>query len=376
MSDFIRGKMTTFLPAIGHFGNQDKILTSLQQNRLPHAYIFHGPEGCGKEGFAIGLAQLLNAGSPDGIIDQNSPQYIKIAHLQHPDIKFIFPTPAKSNVKEEDILEVLQEKAQNPYRRIMFSGKNTFIGIDTIRSLKKEASFKVYEGKKKIFIITEADQMRMEAANALLKLLEEPPDNLMLILITANIYKILPTIKSRCQLLRFGRLAEEDILAVVKRHSGQVDESMLPLLIRLSGYNTKRTFDFLDKDILKIRELAIDFLRKVVLIHKAQELAEIIEPLAAKRDREDARMLLWLLLLWFQDILHLQKTGISSNELVNIDKEDTLRKFMAFTPNADIPGIVWAIEGAIQELEDIRNFNPLLILATLAIKLNKKIKKR
>ena len=83
-----------------------------------------------------------------------------------------------------------------------------------------------------------------------------------------------------------------------------------------------------------------------------------------------------MLLLWFQDILHLQKVNLGNEELINFDKEDTLKKFMAYTPNADIPGIVWEIETAIQELNDVRNFNPLLILATLAIKLSSKIRKK
>jgi DNA polymerase-3 subunit delta' len=368
--------MAVFLPEIGHPEVQDQILSGLRQNRLPHGYLFHGPEGCGKEAFAIGLAQLLNAEKDNGEIDQNTSQYLKIARLQHPDIKFIFPTPAKTNVKEDEILEALREKAQNPYRQVNFPGKNTFIGIDTIRELKKEAGFKLYEGRKKVFIISEADQMRIEAANALLKLLEEPPQNLVLILITAKIYKILPTIKSRCQLVRFRMLSEEEIKTIVRRYHKPVDESQLPLQIRLSGFNVKRTLEFLEKDILKIREQAIDFLRKVVLIHKTQELAEIIEPLAAQKNREDARLLLWLLLLWFQDILHLQKTSSGGKDLNNFDKEDTLRKFIAYTPNADIPGIAWEIEAAIQDLNDVRNFNPLLILATLAIKLNHQIRKK
>ena len=72
----------------------------------------------------------------------------------------------------------------------------------------------------------------------------------------------------------------------------------------------------------------------------------------------------------------MQKVNLGSEKLINFDKVDTLKKFMAFTPNADSPGIVWEIETAMQELNDVRNFNPLLILATLAIKLNSKIRKR
>jgi DNA polymerase-3 subunit delta' len=367
-------KDSLFAPEAGHPEIQQKILSSFHQNRLSHAFLFHGPEGCGKDAFAIAVAQYINCSQPDGQMDRTSPQYLKIAHLQHPDVKFIFSTPARSNVKEEDILEALREKAKNPYRRVIFSGKNTFIGIDTVRELKYEARYKLYEGRKKVFIISEAENMRVEAANALLKLLEEPPDNLMLVLTTSNVHKILPTIRSRCQLLRFSQLPEEKIQSLVTQYADRVDALTLPLIIRLSGFNIKRTFDFLERDVLSLRDQAIDLLRRIVLIHRAQELMQIVEPIAAKKDREEARLLLWLLLLWFQDILHLQKLDEKGQTLFNKDKKEVLEKFLSFTPDADITAIVWDIQEALQNLDDPRNYNPLLILTTLAIKLNKKIK--
>lgn len=366
---------SVFDPEIGHPEIQEKILTAFHQNRLPHAYLFYGPEGSGKDAFAIALTQFVNCSNGEGQIDQKSPQYQKIAGLQHPDVKFVFPTPAKTNAKEDELQEALREKARNPYRRVVFPGKNTFIGIDTIRELKQEARYKLYEGRKKVFIISEADKMRVEAANALLKLLEEPPDNLMLVLTTSNIHKILPTIKSRCQLIRFGQFTEEQIQDLIGRHAGSVDTAILPLIIRLSGYNIKRAFEFLEQDVLSVRDQAVELLRKIALIHRAQELMQIIEPVAAQKDREGARLLLWFLLLWFQDILHLQKMAGEEQRLFNRDKKDVLIKFLSFTPDADIAGIVWDIEAAMQSLDDPRNYNPLLILTTLAIKLNKKIRK-
>jgi hypothetical protein len=176
-------------------------------------------------------------------------------------------------------------------------------------------------------------------------------------------------------LIRFGQLTEEEIQALISRHAGSVETAILPLIIRLSGYNIKRTFEFLEQDVLSVRDQAVELLRKIVLIHRAQELMQIIEPVAAQKDRESARLLLWFLLLWFQDILHLQKMGGEEQRLFNRDKKDVLIKFLSFTPDADIAGIVWDIESAVQDLDDPRNYNPLLILTTLAIKLNKKIRK-
>lgn len=365
-----------FAPETGHPEIQELIQSGYRQNRLPHALLFYGPEGCGKDALAIAVAQLVNCAPPGGQIDRASAQYLKIAHLQHPDLKFIFPTPSKTNLKDDELLEALREKARNPYRRIVFPNKNVFIGIDTVRELKQEARYKVYEGQKKVFIISEADQMRVEAANALLKLLEEPPDNLMLVLTTSNIYKILPTIKSRCQLFRFSPLPEERIRDLVEKYAGPVNPAKLSLVARLAGYNMKRIFDFLEKDVIAARDQAIEFLRKTWSIHKSQELLEILEPIASGKDREEARLLLWFLLLWFQDILHLQKGAAGAAELLNFDKKEVLENFLLSTRGADIAGIVWEIEAALKDLDDPRNYNPVLILSTLAIKLNKKITKQ
>lgn len=358
---------------IGHHAIQDKILCSFLTDRMAHAYLLHGPEGCGKDAFAISIAKLLNCAGGDGKIDETSPAYAKISHLQHPDVKFIFPIPAASNRKAGEVEEVLMQKAENPYLRSAFAGKNTFIGIDTIRDIKKEARYKLYEGRRKVFIISQAETMRNEAANALLKLLEEPPTNLVIILTTENIHQILPTIKSRCQLLRFPRLSQSELEEIARANKVSLPDDQLSLLIRLSGHNARRLFDFADQDVLAMRDQAIDLLRKIVVMHRAQELLAMLEDITSGRDRYRARLLIWFLSLWFQDILHLRVGGARS-PVHNIDKSETLEKFMAFTPNSDIPAIVETLESAMASLDDPRNFNPLLILTHLAVKLNAHIK--
>jgi DNA polymerase-3 subunit delta' len=256
-----------FNPEIGHFDIQERILSSIKNNRMPHAFLFYGKEGAGKEAFALEIAKLLNCEKGPYIICGKCSQCIKIGKLEHPDVKFIFPIPSSSNVKPEDIAEVLQEKAANPYRRISFGSKNTFISIDTIRELKYEAKFKLYEGKKKIFIISEADEMRPEAANALLKILEEPPDNLMLILISSRIHRILLTIRSRSQLVHFPALKGDEILKIIRHYTPEPPEH-LAMIIRLALGNIKLAFNFIENNVLEKRDQAIDFLRSVVVIEK------------------------------------------------------------------------------------------------------------
>jgi len=366
---------SVFNPEIGHFDIQERILASIKNDHLPHAFLFFGNEGTGKEAFAIELAKLLNCEKGPYFICRKCPPCLKISHLQHPDIKFVFPTPSQAKNKPDEIGEMLRKKAQNPYRRMEYPGKNIFISIDTIRDLKNEAKFKLYEGKKKAFIISEADQMRPEASNSLLKILEEPPQNLMLILITSRIHRILPTIRSRCQLIHFPPLEGDLILKIIRKYTPDPPDN-LARIIRLALENIKLAFDFIDDDVLEKREQAIEFLRKIVLIENSHELLTNIESFTAKRDRRNMKLLLFFMLTWFRDIVHLKNENDGSDHLINYDLEKNLAGFAKGYPGADYSQIITRVQNAVQELEDPRNLNPALIFINLSIILNRLIKQK
>ncbi len=365
-------KWHTFSPLPIHPSIQHRIWQQWHQGRLPHAFLFYGPSGVGKEALALEVARLLNCeGNTDGICNQCTACR-KIAHLEHPDVHLIFPTPADSNVKPEEIQQALQAKAENPFLEVSFGTKNTFIGIDAIRELKRESGYKRYEGKYKVYIITQAEKMRPEAANALLKLLEEPPEGVVLILITESIHKMLPTIKSRCQLIRFPYLPESQLLELAQQYLPDVPASDLPVLVRLSGNNLKRMVRLASEDVKQMRDDMVEWLRRIVRIARGQDLLAMVEPLVQKKDRDRIFLLLWLMLLWFQDVLYLRSGH--PERIHNKDVQETLEKFNAFLPHTDVPSAVLAIEQAIQELQDLRNLNPLLILVNLAIKLHSVLK--
>ncbi len=361
-----------FNEEIGHFEIQERFLQSIRFNRLSHAYLFYGNEGVGKEAFAIELAKLLNCEKGPLYICQKCSSCVKINHLQHPDLKFVFPFPGANQVKSDEISDALALKAQNPFRRIVFPGKNTFISIDTIRELKQEARYKLYEGKKKVFIISEADEMRPEAANALLKLLEEPPDNLMLILITSRLHRILPTIRSRCQLIYFPPLENDVILRIIKKYHTPLSEN-LSHIIRLALKNIKLAFDFIEDNVLDKREQSIEYLRKVVVIQKSHDLMSEIEKMTMSKDRREMRLILFFLLTWFRDAYHLKTKGREAS-LINLDKESNIKGFVHGYPKADYQNLINEVQKAMKDLEDPRNLNPTLIFTNLAIKLNKFIK--
>ena len=163
---------------------KERFVKSIKNNRLAHAYLFYGLEGCGKEAFAFELAKAVNCDNENENPCNTCASCQKISQFNHPDIKFIFPTVKSWN--EEDIRKRIHQKGQNVYSKINLSG-HTVIQIDRIRELQKEAKYSPYEAKKKVYIITNAEQMTREGANSFLKLLEEPPDSLMIILITSSL---------------------------------------------------------------------------------------------------------------------------------------------------------------------------------------------
>ena len=170
---------------------------SLKANRIPHAYLFVGEEGIGKRLAAHNLAKVLNCekGLTDACDRCSSCQ--KIDRFLHPEVKWLEPDGVSQTIKIEHILK-----------------------------LQHEIYLKPYEGRKKVFILLEAERMNREAANAFLKTLEEPPGESIIILITSSPGRLLPTIKSRCQLVRFSLIPQERIERFLRENSDcSVDEA-------------------------------------------------------------------------------------------------------------------------------------------------------
>jgi DNA polymerase-3 subunit delta' len=175
-----------------------KILTQLssafEKNKLAHAYLFYGKEGTGKEALALELAKLLNCRDERIKPCNTCISCTKINKLNHPDVKFVFPVPSKW--KPEDIAKSMHAKSENIFAPLEYEGSAN-ISIDKIRELKNETKYPPYEGNQKVYIISEADKMNRESANSFLKMLEEPPAYLTLILISSSKNAPLDTIRSR-----------------------------------------------------------------------------------------------------------------------------------------------------------------------------------
>ncbi len=340
---------------------RDFFTRSIGNNRLAHAYLFYGGEGRGKEAFALTLAQALNCQSDKARPCGQCPNCQRIAHFNHPDVRFIFP--ASKSLKAEQIHAIIEAKIKNPFAALSIPGSKN-ISIDVIRELKDEARFGSVEGGYRVIIISGAEHLSREAANSFLKLLEEPPERFLIILITESLHSILDTIRSRCQPVYFPEFTDEQIEQIVARYD-PVEHDIRPL-IRMSGYNVKKVLRMLHAGYMEQREWVLQFLRSVI-VENYFNVNELIEQIRGKNSHEYILELLSILTAWFEDAFHLLH-GASAERLINADKSEPLSNFARSFPEFKMNEINQAIENAAKAIE--RNAHPVLTLFNLAIELH------
>ncbi len=365
-----------------NFINQERarsmIRSSLDSGRLAHAYLFSGPEGSGKYAAAIELAQAVNcesaAGRPCGVC----PSCVRTASLSHPDLNLVFPLPVGDNEKEGDHpLDRLTEeevslyheqialKAKNPYHRISLPGAGT-IKLSSIRELRRESSLSTVEARKKIFVILDADAMNEESANALLKTLEEPHEDTLLILTTSRPAALLPTLSSRCQHIRFDPLPENAIARALEEREG-IEAPTARTIARLSGGSYSRALAYSSAPLGESREEALGILRTVLLKSRAEILAET-DRLSRDYEKHEIVELLHLLENSLRDAMVIAgNAGTPSDD----PGADPIRKLASLYPAADYPLAVEAIDRAISLLG--KNVYIRLIILNLACSLKHSI---
>jgi DNA polymerase III subunit delta' len=354
---------------------QTRVTSTLQSviesGRAGHAYLFYGPEGSGKMAVAIEFAAALQCERGGGEACGKCLACTKVARLIHPDVRVLFPTPGKEIIEEER--ERVALLAKNHYAVVDFARKPNIDGsskatskhviypVDRIRELIRLMSLRSVEGRFKVVIVFDAHFMRAEAANAFLKLLEEPPGRTVFILMTSRPDQLLPTIVSRCQKLRFDTLSDEGIASALQDREN-VDEARAALLARMAGGSYSRALELTqDEQLIRNRERIIDFLRSAYG-RRYDDLSLLVDDFSAT-GRDGVKALLGLLIIWVRDLLHFRITG-STDGITNIDQAEVIRKFCLGVPSADLEKMIDLIQEAVRLVE--RNVGPQLILVVLA----------
>ncbi len=294
-------------------GRAVRFLTELiERDRVPHALLFLGTSGTGAVAAALDFVQALHCQAGGAVACRRCAACHKVTNLNHPDSTLLFPF--SRSVKEEDRQTALLQVWQSPYYYPL-PDKNVGITIDRVRQMQRQFTHSAFAGGWRTTLILYADQMRAEAANAMLKTLEEPPVRSLIILIASQGDALLPTIVSRCQFVKFPALSPHDISAELVAKG--VDKTTADLIGRTCGGNFRRALDMTDGHIADRQDRSFKFL-EALLWGQDERTFEAL----AKLDRQEALDILAGAEIWLRDALLLQCGR--GDHIVNAAQEDNV----------------------------------------------------
>lgn len=250
---------------IGHEANWAQFSAGIESNKLHHGWIFAGPRGVGKAGFAARAAAAL--------VDPENRHSRLIEQSTHPDIIWI-QRLAKDPPKDGEPPEAGAELKRS-------------IGIEQIRDIQQRLTTRPSMGPKRALVIDAADDLERGAANALLKSLEEPPVGTYYLLISHSSDRLLPTIRSRCQLLRFDLLDQAQMRQFVAQEMPELPEAERELLVLAGAGSPGQALEFAGLDMGEVETMIDAIIQKGdgnnALRHK---LAEMLSLKTAQRRYE------------------------------------------------------------------------------------------
>lgn len=319
---------------IGHERPLNMVKAMLARGRLPHALLITGPAGIGKYTLALALAQAVNCeqperGEPCGIC----PACGKIERGAHPDVVVLEP-----------------------------EGRTRVIKIDAVRELRNQVAYHPFEGRTKVFIIRQAERMGNEAANALLKTLEEPPPQSLILLTAPEETDLLPTVVSRCLRLGLAPLSRQLIIDWLRRER-DIDESEARLLATLAGGCLGRVTDI---EPVETRDKQREIVEKLgsLTASRSRETLTWAEELAGAE--EERPRFFDLARFWYRDLMILAANG-GEHHLVHTDfKEELHRRVKGHGPETFIAALK-EIDDAEEALE--RMVRPDLVMENLMFNL-------
>jgi DNA polymerase-3 subunit delta' len=342
--------------------NWNRLVHSWKTGKLPHALLFHGPAGTGKEGHALELAGLLNCTAsendePCGIC----PSCKKTKSFQHGSVKLILPLP-RGKIKSSDdpitkafsdsllkeYLEMLKEKEADPYYSIRVPGANTIL-INSIRDLKHDVSLSTINNEWRVILIFQAEKLCIpspEAAHALLKVLEEPPERTLFILVSSQPGAILDTIHSRCQSFYFPPISTQ-VLEKQLQESG-ADMVQAAVMARISGGNLGLSRELMQNST-DLMEKLYTFLN-ACFSNDPAVWEKCIDTTSRLKTKDISQMgqLFRCAVLFFRDLLYYSATN-SDDEIIYKNQMSKIDKLSKSHPEAD-----W--HSCIQHIENTQNY--------------------
>jgi DNA polymerase-3 subunit delta' len=308
---------------IGHHQILKQLYHAIASNRVAGAYLFVGVANVGKETVALNFAKSINCRTSDEGACGTCLSCRKADDGNHPDLQIIRPSGA-------------------------------WIKIDQIRELQKRIIYRPLEGVRKVYILTEAERMNLEAANCLLKTLEEPPADSGLILLTTNLDALLPTIRSRCQIIPFHPLVVSELAGHLMERF-DIDQSQALRVAATTGGAVGKALTLLQDGASFEEEIP-----EIMIANNRLDAFRIAEKWTQQPEALDH------LVTWYRDLVLLHQ-GAPADLLTHIHHVEQLKQLTVRYSRLQLQSAIKAIFETKAMLQ--RNVNATLALEVLALKL-------
>ena len=356
---------------------QEKIVKKLceahTKGKIPHALLFHGEEGAGALPLALAFSQYVHCINP-GDLDScgQCSSCNKINTYVHPDLHFVYPSNATNKPVEEGIEPLLPIFRKFLTENKFFSksdwadyaelgNKQLSISVDMVRSIIKRIRLKAYESPYRIVVIWMPELMNASAANAMLKVLEEPGDKVRFLLVTHSLDQVLPTIRSRCQLINVNNIADELIFDYIDNKFPEISAEQKAMAVALGEGNIRKAI----KKLTDEEANSFDFLQQWMRFCFSSNYIELVNlsenfSFLGKQVQQD--IFNYALFILRQSLLL-----ISGVEIANMKEKDFITKFATTVNEQKIAFIASILGDSAYHIE--RNADPKLEFFNISLKI-------
>jgi DNA polymerase-3 subunit delta' len=365
-----------FKDIIGQQAVKDRLIRSVKEGRISHAQLFLGPQGSGSLAMAVAYAQYIccsNKGERESC-DQCS-SCIKYNKLVHPDLHFVYPVALSKDIRTSSdvIAEWRSAFLNDPYislfnwfEQLDAENKQAIIGVEESGEILRKLSLTTYEAEYKIMIIWQAEKMNQAAANKLLKILEEPPDKTLFLLICENEEQLLRTIVSRTQLIKISKIKDDELADALVAYN-DVSLQAAQKIAHLADGNYAEALLLISENENAAQNLASfqKLMRASLKFDPKAVMTWIDEVAAAGRERQ--KNFLTYALHIMRESLVLNYADASLIKL-GADEQDFVKKFSPFIHASNMERFIEELNMAYYHME--RNANAKILFMDLAFKFN------
>lgn len=365
-----------FSEIIGQQAAKERLLRSVAEGRISHAQLFLGPQGSGNLALAVAYAQYISCGNkqPSDSCGTCS-SCVKYNKLIHPDLHFVYPVALSKDVRvSTDVAAKWRETfLDNPYTTLFSwfesldaENKQAVIGVEESGEILRKLSLTTYEAEYKIMVIWQAEKMNQASANKLLKILEEPPDKTLFLLVCESEDQLLRTIVSRTQLIKIPRISDADMMKVLVEKHGLSPE-MAEKTAHLADGNYAEALSLMNENENAAHNLASfqKLMRASLKFNPQGVFSWIDEVSTAGRERQKNFINYSLHIIRESLVLNY---GDASLVKLSADEQEFVKKFAPFIHSGNIERFTEELNKAYYHME--RNANPKILFMDLAFKFN------